>query len=60
MHIVDDALAESRDRIAEEVEANGDVLFCCAEGEGLQKDDGDTDDAKEGSHRGMAQVATWV
>ena len=52
--IVDDALAEGVNSVAEEVETDGYVLLCCAEGKRLQEDDGNTDDAEECSHWGVA------
>ena len=60
VHVVDDALAERGDGVAEEVEGDGDVFFGGAEGEGFEQDDGDADDAEEGSDGRVAEVAAGV
>lgn len=58
--VVDDALAEGGDGVAKEVEGDGNVFFGGAEGEGFKQDDGDADDAEEGSDGGVAEVAAGV
>jgi hypothetical protein len=58
VHVVDDALAKGSDSIAEKVEADGYIFFSRTESECLQQNDGNADNAEEGSDWGVTQVAS--
>jgi hypothetical protein len=60
MYIVDDTLAEGRDGLAEEVQADGHIFFSCAKCKRLQQYDSNADNAEEGSDGRVAQVTSRV